>query len=182
MVRPAHFWTEKANEEFKELWLGGVHVYDMGLHFGIHEATIRAHRHALGLPNRKISIWTEENSNYLKENWGSSAASAIGLKLNVTRNAVIGRAQRMGLDSKKRGPVTGSQRPRPQRAPILIRPPAPPPRKPFSWPELPSLDIPFLELKDGQCKFPVIGNSVYCGHPIVLRAYCGAHAKICYQL
>jgi hypothetical protein len=178
MVSTHYEWTDLAIEEFKSMWFGGVHIYDMALHFNMVEQSIRAARFRFGLPERKISSWTEERSDYLKENWGHSTASAIAAKLNISRNAVIGRARRMGLEAKKSGPVTGVKRSQPR--PVIIRPPAPPPREPFSWPEIPSLNIPLLELEDGQCRFPC--DEGFCGHPIVYNSYCGQHARVSYRI
>ena len=180
MVSTHYVWTDSAIAEFKSMWFGGVHIYDMARHFDMVEQSIRAARIRFGLPERKTSSWTEERSDYLKENWGHSTASAIGAKLNISRNAVIGRAHRMGLDAKKSVPVTGIKPSPPRPRSVLIRPPAPPPREPFSWPEIPSLNIPFLGLENGQCRFPC--DEGFCGHPIVYQSYCGPHARLCYRV
>jgi hypothetical protein len=179
MVSTHYVWTDAAIEEFKSMWLGGVHIYDMARHFNMVEQSIRKARLRFGLPERKISNWTDERSDYLKESWGHSTASAIAAKLNISRNAVIGRARRMDLDAKRSGPVTGNKQ-RPRQMPVIIRPPAPPPREPFSWPEIPSLNIPLLELEDGQCRFPC--DEGFCGHPIVYNSYCAQHTRLCYRI
>ena len=50
--------------------------------------------------------WTPERINYLKELWNEGLSTReIGLKLGVTRNAVVGKAHRMGL-SKRGSPTT----------------------------------------------------------------------------
>ena len=41
--------------------------------------------------------WTPEDENYLAEKWGYASVPAIAKKLNRTENAVIVRAQRLGL-------------------------------------------------------------------------------------
>ena len=43
--------------------------------------------------------WTPEDENYLAEKWGYASVPAIAKKLNRTENAVIVRAQRLGLGS-----------------------------------------------------------------------------------
>lgn len=42
-------------------------------------------------------IWTPEDENYLAEKWGYASVLAIAKKLNRTENAVVVRAQRLGL-------------------------------------------------------------------------------------
>ena len=42
-------------------------------------------------------IWTPEDDNYLAEKWGYASGPAIAKKLNRTENAVVVRAQRLGL-------------------------------------------------------------------------------------
>ena len=41
--------------------------------------------------------WTPEDENYLAEKWGYASVPAIAKKLNRTKNAVVVRAQRLGL-------------------------------------------------------------------------------------
>ena len=41
--------------------------------------------------------WTPEDENYLAEKWGYASVPAIAKKLNRTENAVVVRAQRLGL-------------------------------------------------------------------------------------
>ena len=43
--------------------------------------------------------WTPEDENYLAEKWGYASVPAIAKKLNRTENAVVVRAQRLGLGS-----------------------------------------------------------------------------------
>jgi hypothetical protein len=49
------------------------------------------------------------------------------------------------------------------------------------WPHKAAKDaVPFLDLKPGQCRFPLAGG-LYCGHGTEAgRSYCPEHHKICY--
>jgi GcrA cell cycle regulator len=42
--------------------------------------------------------WTEEQDQYLRDHRGKLSSSQLGAQLGVTRNAVIGRANRIGLE------------------------------------------------------------------------------------
>ena len=58
--------------------------------------------------------WTEEQIDQLKELWGEGlSTSEIGRKLGVTKNAVVGKAHRLGLPPRP-SPIkrsTGTKRP-----------------------------------------------------------------------
>lgn len=41
--------------------------------------------------------WTKEDSDYLRDNWGTVAVGTIGVKLNRSKNAIMIKVQRLGL-------------------------------------------------------------------------------------
>jgi len=71
--------------------------------------------------------WTDERIDKLKSLWGQGlTASQIADELGgVSRNAVIGKAHRLGLESRP-SPVKGNDEPG-TPAPVVAREPAPPP-------------------------------------------------------
>lgn len=76
--------------------------------------------------------WTSEDTAALRDMWANGkSAREIGLELNRSKNSVIGRAHRMGLDARK-SPI----RPRNPDAPAPVRLPV------FTLPTLPSLRKP----------------------------------------
>ncbi len=110
--------------------------------------------------------WTDERVSLLRQLWGNGkSASEIAQILGdeITRNAVIGKAHRLGL----------SGRPSPIR------------KKPAAEAEVAS-GATILSLTDRMCKWP-IGDPRepgfhFCGRPSVAGLpYCQEHAALAYQ-
>lgn len=127
--------------------------------------------------------WTEEKMNELRDHWNAGlAAGAIAEKLGdgISRNAVIGKAHRLGLAARpspvKAGdPAAIVARPgataRPARAP---KPPAKPQRTTL------------LDLSDKVCKWPINhpgdADFHFCGKPSNAGfPYCAEHCAVAYQ-
>lgn len=136
----------------------------------------------------KIQVnWAKEHSQYLCDNLGSGGsyaeiASAMNIQFNTnyTRNALIGRAARMGLVSKhvqKYAP----------RKPQVYKPRA---RKPKLAPAFEPIEIieircaeitprliPLLDLAPHDCRYPYGDRDfTFCGHPKMPgSSYCEAH-------
>lgn len=116
----------------------------------------------------------------------SEAAKALG----VTRNAVIGKAKRLGLrlqsgQTHQRTPKS-NYRPGAFKAPrATLRPPRPEP-KPTSPPPVDvSHAKPWTERVFGECNWPVSGegaDTFYCCAPVKgERTWCAAHCAIGFQ-
>lgn len=143
--------------------------------------------------NREMIFWTDEKVDMLKKLITQKYSSGrIAQEMNISRNAVIGKAHRLSL-SLLSAPKTASgrasrARPKPS-APTVLRP-----SKPISAPPAETLpEVPFvapLPRKDGQlhdtvsigdkdCKWIVEGhgkNARYCGQPITpKRSWCAYH-------
>jgi GcrA cell cycle regulator len=112
--------------------------------------------------------WTDERVDTLRELWGSGkSASEIAAILgdNITRNAVIGKAHRLGLSGRP--------------SPIRRKPAAPAPVPVTSGTNI-------LNLTDRMCKWP-IGDPREPGFHFCGRAcktglpYCAEHAAVAYQ-
>lgn len=107
--------------------------------------------------------WTTENDEKLKELWPQSMSTArMGEILGTTKNAVIGRAHRLGLARKK---TASPGRPKVNKVGkivhILSLPPKPPPEG--------TEGIPLMELAYHHCR-AIIGAS---NDPRGLATYCG---------
>ncbi len=143
-------------------------------------------------------IWTDERIEKLKTRWaeGKSATQIAGELRGVTRNAVIGKIHRLGLNGR---PAAAA----PQKA---KRAPAPPPR-PRPLPEIlpvapvaavveifvaaggPPAALTLRELTLNTCRFPVGDpgrgrgeNMRFCGEPVKAdRPYCPACCAIAFR-
>jgi hypothetical protein len=111
--------------------------------------------------NEGPSLWTDTETNVLQELWGTGiTAREIGVTLNRSRGAVIGRANRMGLS-----------KPRPKKLDLLAV---------ESEPEIKAANV-----KAG-CQFPLGSYPYsYCGektaHGAATNVYCSKHYGICYR-
>jgi GcrA cell cycle regulator len=144
--------------------------------------------------------WSSERIEQLRSLWQEGlSASQIAVSLGgITRNAVIGKAHRLGLTGRpspiKNRPV-GVSRPRPPRrprvevsAPRVMAPPVPP-RRIEAPPPVETEDGPgatILTLTDRICKWP-IGDPRHADFHFCGRAsaeglpYCTDHARRAYQ-
>lgn len=140
--------------------------------------------------------WTEELVAKLRALHADTSLSyaAIAHRLGITRNAVSGKVDRLGL--AKRAPTGGRQggkpRLRPARStPFRLPPSAPqglqaPQRAPVARSEPPGL-IPLVELDARACRWPSgdgsAGNPImFCGKTRVEGLpYCSAHGRMAYQ-
>ncbi len=132
--------------------------------------------------------WTEDRVKVLTSLWGQGvSASEIAQKLGgVTRNAVIGKAFRMGLSS----------RPSPIRRKLVVEKTAPPALKSLApmvssnaaeTIRLPLISPPAVPLSDRhQCKWPMGDpkklDFAFCCRPCQQGVpYCPDHAALAYQ-
>jgi GcrA cell cycle regulator len=147
--------------------------------------------------------WTDERVATLKKLWieGLSAAQIAQSLGGVTRNAVIGKVHRLGLQGRAtpsrpaKRPVRPMQRPRlvsatggaslprtprPPTAPVLALAPALEPMKREDG----SVNT-VLTLNDAVCRWP-IGDPqdrdfAFCGRGVCQGAYCADHARLAFQ-
>ncbi len=127
--------------------------------------------------NQYTDGWSAERTAFLKSNWTSTSATYLGTLMGLTKNAIIGKAHRLGLERKKAQP-TYSGRPKvrkslqaqPRSAKICAGEPIGP-------------GVPLQWLRSGHCRY--IGGEVrgaatlFCGAPKGNGSYCAFHAKMC---
>lgn len=146
--------------------------------------------------NTNILTWTSDRIERLKELVATGLAfSGIAAELGVTRNAAIGKAQRLKLDGQKRRmPLTTAERNERRKLwrahkrggaviknghmEIPIWKPAKPQLAPKPI-ETPPLNIGFMKLKSHHCRWITgkgeDGLATFCGHDIDKRSFCGQH-------
>lgn len=84
--------------------------------------------------------WTEERESRLRDLWDEGLSTrAIATALGVTKNAIVGKSYRLGLERRCPSNRPGSA-PRPQ--PLMTKPPERPAH-------------PILELRVGVCRWPL---------------------------
>ena len=138
--------------------------------------------------------WTDERIESLKTMWeqgqtASQIAEALG---GVSRNAVIGKAHRLGLQARP-SPVRAEERgdtpapiATPEAASASPPPRAAPIRKPVRAVAAKPAKTTLLDLSEKVCKWP-IGHPGepdfhFCGKPSATGfPYCGEHCLIAYQ-
>src|SRR5260370_129972 len=163
-----------------------------------------SHRKAINM-SANCATWSSERIELLERCFHAGlSCSQIAREIGVTRNAVIGKMNRLGLSRPK--DVIGRQLER-RRAARLARP-----KTPRNWrPKRPRLnifaqhemlipafthaeDIPIyngrgctlLELSQGNCRWPISNPGAedfcFCGNePVKGLPYCVGHARIAYR-
>ncbi|QMW23540.1 GcrA family cell cycle regulator [Sandaracinobacteroides saxicola] len=141
--------------------------------------------------------WTDERIAQLKKLWeeGKSASQiAEILAEGISRNAIIGKAHRLGLASRPSplkvaeaapapapaAAVAAPAEPRP--APAVVAAPKPKPAKPAPK----AARVTLLDLNDRICKWPIghpdEADFHFCGKPVNPGfPYCGEHCLVAYQ-
>jgi GcrA cell cycle regulator len=144
--------------------------------------------------------WTDERISLLKQLWGQGmTASQIAERLGgVSRNAVIGKAHRLGLSSRPspiRGGVSTGPRPARQRSSARLAVPAGAASASLAAPAAPRIEAPTPKPAPRRtaasggnraCMWPVGDpkdqNFHFCEAPAETgRPYCAAHCSQAYQ-
>lgn len=138
--------------------------------------------------------WTPERCNILRAMYAEGLSGGqIAMELKITRNAVIGKVNRLGLtrdfhaSPQARGPKAQPKH-RPQKRvswkPSIRLPqiePDPEPVDVGNNPPLRGAGVALLDLRQGQCRWPYgDGPFVFCGRPTD-GIYCAGHMRMAYQ-
>jgi GcrA cell cycle regulator len=138
------------------------------------------------------SSWTDDRVQTLARLWrdGLSASQiARALAGGISRNAVIGKAHRLGLNGRANPSPPDLRTSRePRRTIRRVAAPIPPRRRPLTAASAPlptGGGVTVVDVRRGQCRWP-IGDPLadglsLCGCAVVRGAYCAAHAEIAYR-
>jgi GcrA cell cycle regulator len=120
-------------------------------------------------------FWTDDRIHFLRETWGHEGWTATSIAEEIgsgcSRNAVIGKAQRLGL-SKPVAAEVARRRAQAKARTHRAQPPASEPAAPLPPPIEPVVapsrgGIPLLALRDRSCRFPLWSDrersGLYCG-------------------
>ena len=137
-------------------------------------------------------LWPDDRSERLRTLWANGwSARLCAAELGVSRNAIIGRVHRMGLEARGRAvKVDRSHMPRkprkrglhtPHQRDILGKLVSPFAYVPRAV-EVQSLKRDLLELAEGECRYPSDESpTTFCGHPQRKgSSYCAAHHALCW--
>jgi GcrA cell cycle regulator len=135
-------------------------------------------------------MWNEElteKATAMWENGASAKEISNELGCGITRNAIIGKMHRLGVERINPEPVKRIIKPLPpreqnDRSIPYKELPIPPTEDKFKEPVFGM--IPLVELSANGCKFPSGEGAeiVFCGKPQVGEfPYCAAHARIVYR-
>lgn len=130
--------------------------------------------------------WTDDQAEALRGFLASGmSCSQVAFAINrdhgtkYTRNAVIGRASRMGLLIKKSRKPALAKKPAGPRGNGLVRPPPMVPVSPAALlcVEVESRRVSLMELAPDDCRWPAGEGAgvTFCGRPVLRRSYCAAH-------
>ncbi len=116
------------------------------------------------------SVWTDDRLEQLKALWGEGLSiTQIGLKLGVSRNAVVGKVHRMGLP-KRQSPIVRRSNPKLDDRPIQRRRAVP---------------LTLEQWDRNTCSWPIgdpkTDNFSFCGSTVEPgRPYCSQHCAVAY--
>ncbi len=117
-------------------------------------------------PAPPAEMWSEEKIQRLKKLWSEGLTTGeIGKRIGVSKNAVVGKAHRLGLKG----------RPSPIKRPDRAAPAKKEPLKIFT----------LTDLSAQTCRWP-IGDPKhedfrFCGRPVIIgKPYCGEHCAAAY--
>lgn len=134
---------------------------------------------------QESKVWTPETTEQLKQLWkeGLSAAQIANIIPGATRNAVIGKKHRLGLEARRQAPSLNPIRIRAKRErQIMLKL-----DEPVILPEPPKGTVPFMKSNATTCRSvegysPEDGLAMFCSNPKSLEAsFCPYHQAIYYR-
>lgn len=179
-------WTAEQDASMRNMLSDGVSLTQMAATLGMHRKTLTIRMDELGLnrPKNAVKVWDDAQKSELTRLWNDKwPCRAIAAAIGVSKNAVIGQAHRLGLESRER--VAKPKAPRKPRTPhqrtILGKVFAPFAYVPSAADVVP-LNISFADLAENSCRYPTGESPItFCGHPKrAASSYCASHHALCW--
>lgn len=127
--------------------------------------------------------WTPEQIGQLTRLWSEGLSTAeIGKRLGISKNAVVGKAHRLHLNSRPSPIKRVGPRPAVVRPPAHVRPAAP---AAASAPAPQPVPMRIVELSSQACRWPIghpgDENFHFCTHRAIQgKPYCVEHSAVAY--
>lgn len=180
-------WTAEQDATITQMHSDGVSLTKIADTVGVHRKTITLRMGQLGLSRAQIAIpivWDDAKKSELTRLWDAKWPSrAIAAEMGISKNAVIGQAHRLKLESRER-----VAKPKPPR-----KPRTPHQRNAFdkvfapfayvpSAADVEPLNISFADLAENSCRYPTGEAPItFCGHPKrASSSYCASHHALCW--
>ena len=169
MTFPLNPWTAVEDAILRHEW---PDIEKVAARTGRTPDAIRHRAYRLELPPRppteRVTQWSAEDDERLKQLYGVMSAAKIGEMLGTTKNAVIGRANRLGLSRETQAAIT-------RKANLVLR------EQEIKKPPLVGTRL--VDLERSQCRFALAGHGAmteFCGNPVKAgTSWCEFHhAKV----
>lgn len=177
-------WSPERTHELHVLHSEGRSAVEIAQHFGISAKAVRGKFRQQGIV-LKQDMWPIERVARLKELWaeGWPISRIAQLMGDTSRNGVMGKVRRLGLEG--RGVTFNRMRDRsaPPRGCASVPVPKPAPKPILDAPD--SLNISIDQLTGKHCKYPYGTDApfTFCGHPVAKHGetWCEYHRAIVYN-
>ncbi len=202
MNRFAPNWSVTKSDDLRRLWMEGLGHAEIARRMNITRHAVANKASRMGLPAHKVvrvgtSLWSAADTETLRRLWDEGhSARVIGSKVGYSRNAVIGKAHRLGLakhlttmPGERKKPKAKPYNPgafRKSRAkPPELRVARVKPVRPQEVPPPAARMVSLMELRPNDCKWP-IGDPAqegfgFCGaRQFASFPYCQHHVALAY--
>lgn len=176
-------WRRRGKQTRIEAVTTGRHILVKGGLVGVASGPPSTTKGNIMEQKKRNARWSQELDAELARLWADPLLScaAIGEKLGVTKNSVIGRARRLKLKARRSGVWKGKTRKR-KKGPVLAKTPL----KIVAPPAPQSRPCSLMELTDYSCRFPIgdpdNADFHFCGAITAFDSYCTYHQAIALEV
>lgn len=178
-------WSERKIEVLRTEAALSKSVAEISIMLGCSQQAVRDKCRRSSIDLHPEITWTDEKIERLRILWGEGrSAGYIANDLGgVTRNAVIGKVHRLGIEPRAKPAPRKPRRVRRPRQKLTMM--SEPPLKPVILKqdlEQPSLGISVADLQEHHCRWIPFDDRLHCGHPKSNGfSYCAFHSRIAYR-